>query len=41
MQGHISLDSLPRRGYHIPAKGTVQVVGDSFVLKAVTFLCNS
>ena len=25
-QGHISLDSLPRRGYHIPAKGTVQVV---------------
>jgi len=26
IQGHISLDSLPRRGYHIPTKGTVQVV---------------
>lgn len=26
LQGHISLDSLPKRGYHVPKKGTVQVV---------------
>ena len=38
-QGHISLDSLPRRGYHIPAKGTVQVVID-FVL-SMSLLCHS
>ena len=26
LQGHINLDSLGKRGYHIPKKGTVQVV---------------
>ena len=26
-QGHINLDSLGKRGFHVPKKGTIQVVG--------------
>ena len=28
-QGHIDLSSVSRKGYHVPRKGTIQVVSDS------------
>lgn len=27
-QGHIDLNSVSRKGYHVPRKGTIQVVSD-------------
>ena len=37
-QGHINLEEVGKRGYHIPHKGTLQVVGAPFLTQQITVI---
>ena len=39
-QGHIDLTGVGKRGYHVPRKGTVQVVSVTRVMVKIELLCS-
>ena len=38
IDGHINLEEVGKRGYHIPHKGTLQVVGAPFLTQQITVI---